>query len=255
MRKFSCFCWLIILFGSSFAQTSGEFTEPWKKSNIAIALDPFHGNSIDWEQLATDKRVAGIIHKAVQGKSKDPKYAERRTIAKQRNYKWGSYHLLTTADPIEQAKFYLATVGASDDEILAVDVECTVATTDCGSASFKVKLEDVKKFIVHIKKETGRYPLVYCNNAVTKEISTKYKGDEIFSKVPLWYARFVRKEVTDFPKGVWTTYSFWQFSSEINCNPQINCLYRVPGTKTDMDVNVYNGTVEELRNNWAQIGK
>jgi len=28
------------------------------------------------------------------------------------------------------------------------------------------------------------------------------------------------------------------------------CLYTVPGTEYDMDVDVYNGTIEELRKKW-----
>jgi hypothetical protein len=29
-----------------------EFSEPWKNPNIALAIDPFEGNPIDWAQLA-----------------------------------------------------------------------------------------------------------------------------------------------------------------------------------------------------------
>lgn len=44
----------------------------------------------------------------------------------------------------------------------------------------------------------------------------------------------------------------WQFSSEINCTPAHpeKCLYRVPGTKTDMDVNVYHGSIADLKVKW-----
>ena len=50
----------------SFAQ-SPEFNEPWKNPKIAIAIDPFEKNEIDWDQLATDTRVVAIIHRATIG--------------------------------------------------------------------------------------------------------------------------------------------------------------------------------------------
>src|SRR5438045_7168833 len=85
-----------------FAQ-SPEFNEPWKNPNVAIAIDPFEGNGIDWEQLATDKRVVAIIHRATIGDRADRKYAERKIEAKRRGYKWGAYHLGKPGDPIKQA--------------------------------------------------------------------------------------------------------------------------------------------------------
>ena len=69
---------------------SPEFTEPWKNPNIALAIDPFEGNPIDWEQLATDRRVVAIIHRATIGFRVDTKYAERKVEAKKRGYKWGA---------------------------------------------------------------------------------------------------------------------------------------------------------------------
>jgi hypothetical protein len=84
-----------------------------------------------------------------------------------------------------------------------------------------------------------------------KQISEAYPKDKVFSKTSLWYARF-KSNVTDFPTNTWDTYTLWQFSSEINCKPDHpeNCLYRVAGTETDMDVNVYRGTVDEFKANW-----
>src|SRR5262249_26162210 len=72
---------------SSKAQSS-EFSEPWKNPNVALAIDPYEKNNIDWEQLATDKRVVAIIHRATIGFRADAKYAERKIEAKKRGYKW-----------------------------------------------------------------------------------------------------------------------------------------------------------------------
>ena len=115
---------------------------------------------------------------------------------------------------------------------------------------------EARVFIKRIKEKTGRYPVVYANNVVTKAIADQYGEDDVFAKTHLWYARF-KKGVTDFPAGTWKTYTLWQFSCEMNCNAadRSNCLYTVPGTEYDMDVDVFNGTVEELKSEvaaWVQ---
>ena len=237
---------LVALFLPAFTALaqSPEFTEPWKNPNIALAIDPYEKNDIDWDKLATDKRVVAIIHRATIGDRVDRKYAERREEAKKRGYKWGAYHFGRPGDPIKQADFFLKTVRPADDELIALDLESVDEDKD-------MSLEEARVFIKRIQERTGRYPLIYANNEVTKAILEKYGADDIFSKTHLWYARF-KRNVTDFPSGTWKSYTVWQFSSEQNCSPanRAACLYIVPGTEYDMDVDVFNGTVEELRSKW-----
>jgi lysozyme len=223
---------------------AGEFKEPWNSDKAAIVLDPFQGNTIDWDKLATDARVVGIIHRATIGYRKDIRYLERKAEAHRRSYLWGSYHLGKPGDPIKQADFYLDTVKAATDEVLALDIESLDTSTD-------ISLDDARLFIQHVKDKTGRYPLVYGNDAVIRAITSRFGKDEVFSKTPLWYARF-REEIPDFPTGTWNSYTLWQFSSEINCSPQQSspCLIRVPGTQRDMDINVYNGSIDVITEAW-----
>ncbi len=228
---------------SAFAQYP-QFTEPWKNPNIALAIDPYEKNDIDWEKLATDKRVVAIIHRATIGDRADRKYAERRDESKRRGYKWGAYHFGRPGDPIKQADFFLKTVKPAADELIALDLESVDEGKD-------MSLEEARVFIKRIKEKTGRYPLIYANNEVAKAISDQSGADDVFSKTHLWYARF-KRNVTDFPSATWKTYTIWQFSSEQNCSPTNRraCLYTVPGTEYDMDIDVYNGTIEELRDKW-----
>jgi lysozyme len=223
---------------------SPEFNEPWKNPDIALAIDPFEGNDIDWEKLATDRRVVAIIHRATIGDRVDRKYAERKIEAKKRGYKWGAYHFAKPGDPIKQADFFLATVKPEADDLIALDLEST-------DRSKHMSFDEARVFIKRIKENTGRYPVVYANNLVTKAIGDQFGDTDVFAKTHLWYARF-KRNVTDFPQGTWATYTLWQFSSEQNCSPanRAACLYTVPGTEYDMDVDVYNGTVEELKARW-----
>ena len=234
----------ILLAGTfTFAQ-SGDFNHPWTDPTTAIVLDPYEGNSINWNKVATDTRVVAVIHRGTIGSRKDTLYKARRDAAKGRGYKWGSYHLGKPGDPIVQADFYLATIVPTDDEVMALDIESLDEDRD-------MNLANARRFIQHIREKTGRYPMLYANHAVVKEISLRFPHDEVFSKTPLWYARF-KSRVTDFSTATWDAYMLWQFSSEINCaaaHPE-NWLYRVPGTKTDMDVNVYRGSVADLKAKW-----
>jgi len=234
----------LALSGTSANSQSREFNEPWKNPNVALAIDPYEGNSIDWDQLATDKRIVAIIHRATIGERADQKYAERRDEAKKRGYKWGAYHFGKPGDPIRQADFFLQTVKPTSDDLIALDLESD-------DSSKHMSFDDARVFIARIKERTGRYPVVYANNLVTKAIATHYGANDVFAKTPLWYARF-KRTVTDFPAGTWKTYTLWQFSSEMNCKAgdRDSCLYTVPGTEYDMDVDVYNGTVEELKSKW-----
>jgi lysozyme len=241
----------LIVFATFFAFAAGatrgqspEFSEPWKNPNIALAIDPFEGNDIDWEKLATDKRVVAIIHRATIGDRVDRKYAERKLEAKKRGYKWGAYHFAKPGDPIKQADFFLETVKPEADDLIALDLEST-------DSSKHMSFDEARLFITSIREKTGRYPFVYANNLVTKAIGDQFGDTDVFAKTHLWYARF-KRNVTDFPQGTWATYTLWQFSSEQNCSPanRAACLYTVPGTEYDMDVDVYNGTIEELRINW-----
>jgi lysozyme len=231
----------------AFAQ-SPEFNEPWKNPRIAIAIDPFEGNEIDWDKLATDTRVVAIIHRATIGDRRDRKYAARRDEAKKRGYKWGAYHFGKPGNPIKQADFFLETVKPTADDLIALDLESTDATKD-------MSFDEARAFIKRIKEKTGRYPLIYANNLVTKAITDQYGANDVFAKTLLWYARF-KRTVTDFPAGTWKSYTLWQFSSELNCSAENRsaCLYTVPGTEYDMDVDVYNGTIEDLKRKWPLDG-
>jgi GH25 family lysozyme M1 (1,4-beta-N-acetylmuramidase) len=132
-------------------------------------------------------------------------------------------------------------VNPDSKNLIALDIESTK----------DISLENARKFSLRIKEKTGRWPVLYANNQVVKEISEKYRNDSVFRNMPLWYARF-KTVVTDFPRTVWPTYAIWQFSCEINCpkKDKSGCLYNVPGTQNDMDINVYNGTTEQLLKKW-----
>src|SRR5207248_3088242 len=162
-----------------------EYKEAGKHLEVASDIDPYEGNAVDWAKLATDKRVVAIIHRATIGDRVDKRYAELKIEAKKRGYKWGAYHFGKPGDPIKQADFFLDTVKPTPDDLIALDLEST-------NGSKHMSFEDARVFIKRVKEETGRYPLIYANNEVTKAITEQYAADDVFSQTRLWYARFKR---------------------------------------------------------------
>src|SRR5438067_8749693 len=69
------------------------------------------------------------------------------------------------------------------DDLIALDLEST-------DGSKHMSFDDARVFIKRVKEKTGRYPLIYANNEVTKAITAQYAADETFSQRHLSYAHF-----------------------------------------------------------------
>lgn len=222
---------------------SSEFNQPWTGENSVIVIDAFSGNDIDWNKMKTDKKMVGVIHRTSKGMVADIKYLARKNKALLEGYLFGSYHLGLAGDAVKQADFYLKTVGDTQNVLLSLDLEIIDTA--------HMSLSNAEVFVNRIFEKTGRFPFIYCNRDVLLQINSKYDSSSVFAKCGLWYARF-RKDIPTFDSKVWNTYSLWQFSSEINCTKTGTCLYNVPGTAFDMDVNVFNGNKEALKAVWTK---
>lgn len=224
------------------AGDSASFLSPWNRSNTSIVIDAYEGNSIDWNKMATDTKVAGVIHRSSIGTKVDSQYIARKKIALERGYLWGAYHLGRPGNTIAQADLFLSLVKDEPNTLMILDLE------DTSSGSF-MSINEAVVFMDYIYEKTGRIPVVYANHSVTQTLNQKVKNNPLFQQSKLWYARF-KSSVTDFPTGIWSNYFLWQFSSEINCSTTGSCLYNVPGTKSDMDINVFYGSATELAAQW-----
>jgi GH25 family lysozyme M1 (1,4-beta-N-acetylmuramidase) len=271
MKKCCCLILTTLFFlNAALAQSPSEFNEPWKDSSRALVIDPYDGNKLDCAELSKEQpRVVGIIHQATKGeKIKNEKYEARKKKCKdQYNFKWGSYHFGLKGNPEKQAEFYIKTVKSTDDEIIALDID--------GIGGNNMTISEAILFITKIFELTGRYPLLYVTGSVRDEIIRNYGSDSVFAKTPLWYARWCNNISCYFPplkrSAILDKYTFWQFATEKNCRRRINrprkdckvggacplntCPLPKPlaGTDDDMDINIYNGTVEELKAKWGKF--
>lgn len=248
------------------AANASDFSEPWKRDDRALVVDAYEYNPIDWQKLASDKRVVGFISKGSDGVS--PPYEckggetqvrlckalwkrhavarelfnTRRTVAKALGLKWGAYHLGRPGDPIAQANNFIDFAQPAPDDLIALDIE----ENDAGKW---MSLEDAEIFARHIYTRLGRWPVLYTNGSTALHVAENRDRYRLLSRLPLWYARYKPTIGLHFPKGNWQTYTLWQFSAGVNCDAR-SCPYRVPGTPLDIDVNVASMSAEELRAKW-----
>ena len=246
---------------------ASDFRKPWLRLDRALVIDAYEYNSIDWSKLAEDKRVVGFINKATDGlpppsKCEDDdavqlrlcralwkRYAvakelfrTRRTVAKALGLKWGAYHLARPGNPIDQANHFIDFVEPGPDDLVALDIE--------ENDPYKwMSLADSEEFARHVMRRIGRYPVLYTNDVTAEFIAAHRQEYPLLSRLPLWYARYKPDIADHFPKGNWGGYALWQFSSQANCSAR-KCPYRVPGTPTDIDVNVAAMDADALRKAW-----
>lgn len=251
---------------SANAADTNKFNEPWKSSERALIIDGYEYNEFDLAEIGSDKRIAAFIHKGSDGlpekyrctgdaeevvlcKTKWRRYAvgkelyqTRRAFAKTMGLKWGAYHLARPGNPVEQAEHFIEYTNPTEDEAIVLDIE------DIDAEKW-MSLADAEIFARHIRMRLGRWPMLYTNGNTAKYIAKNRMQYQILSRLPLWYARYKPDIKTYFPKGNWDTYDIWQFQSQINCNKR-RCPYRVKGANVDIDVNVVDMSVEELRAVW-----
>ena len=252
------------------AFASSAHNQAWRDTNRALVLDAYEFNSLDWHEIITDKRIVGFIGKASDGLTEPYRctgnvderalckvkwrryfvtrelYQTRRHLAKALGLKWGAYHLARPDNPIAQADHFLEFADPSDGELIALDIEGI-------DADKWMSLKDAEVFARRIHQKLGRYPMLYVNGSTAKHIAHYSDKYPLLSRLSLWYARFSPNIEGHFPKGNWDSYDLWQFAANINCSKR-RCPYRPAGTPIDIDVNVADMTVEELRAAWP-LGK
>jgi lysozyme len=240
---------LIVLGNSSMGQSPNFSNSPWQ-NGFPVVLDAYYLNAINYTQLKASKKVSAIIFKASGGMKADTLYTKSAKKARDNGFLVASYHLGLNSDPIKQADFYLARIGADTTQPMALDIE--------GLENNNISLPDAEKFIKRIFEKTGKYPFLYCNNVVFESINTKYDRKSVFANCPLWYARFNNKPLPILSNKVWDKVTLWQFACEINCQDKTTkgdkagCPIRIAGTANDMDVNAFNGTLEDMKAFWKK---
>jgi lysozyme len=194
-------------------------------------IDVYYQNDID---LASAQKggVTAVIHKATEGTYfADPKYGDRKDVAKKLGLPWGAFHLSSSEDVKSQLDAFLKVESGTDPAILmALDWE---KSQDRGIMS----LDQVHEFVARFHDRLGYYPMIY-GGWVLRETNAVLNGDSILSRCPLWYQRYEPTPI-GLPTKTWADYTLWQYDND----DQQNHSPHIQGTK-GADWNHFDGAAD-----------
>jgi lysozyme len=189
--------------------------------------------TVNWPSVAGAGYVFAFI-KATDGQDYvDPDFKVNWTGAAQAGLLRGAYHFFRAEDsPQVQAQFFWDTVsGMGDGELpLVVDIE-----ENMGQSNSTV-LSNLTHFLQDLEQLSGRQPMIYTYSSFWNSL-----GSERFGGYPLWIAEYTTASAPNLPNG-WTTWEFWQYSEK----------GQVPGITGSVDLDVFNGSADDLRQ-WAAL--
>lgn len=193
-----------------------------------IDISHYQGD-IDWSRLVHNKESQFPIHfifmKATEGGDHgDDTFTRNFSQARHYGFIRGAYHyFLPKTDANKQADFFIRTVKLDKGDLPPVlDVETT------GKRSSQQLKSAVKTWLNRIEAHYGTKPILY----TSYKFKERYLNDPMFDEYPYWIAHYYVDSVKY--KGKW---HFWQHTDVGN----------VPGIEKEVDLNVFNGTLEELQ--------
>jgi GH25 family lysozyme M1 (1,4-beta-N-acetylmuramidase) len=152
----------------------------------------------------------------------------------------GTYHYFSSSSPWQtQADHFLDLVRDKGFHFHALDIESGYNKKSAGFA------QSAQKWLQYVADATGQRVLLYTNPNIYNSWLTPY-GDWM-ADWPFWVAQYWNEPHRDrdpgLPRGR-KDWKFYQYSADVPPNRK-GKEYGVGST--NIDLNVYNGTVEELR--------
>ena len=196
-------------------------------------------SGIDWPKVrATGQRF--MFTKATEGDFyADPTFPANWSGAKASGLLRGAYHFFrANVDPKKQAKKFIDYVKkVKDDGELppVLDLE-----THDGEPKDKI-ISRAKTWLDEVEKAFGKKPIIYSGQYFLQDYFSEAGGGppKWAKDYPLWLAQYPNSYVEGqqpyLPRG-WFKWTIWQYSEKGKVN----------GINADVDLNVFNGTLEEL---------
>lgn len=184
---------------------------------------------IDWDKLRNAEingvPIRFILIKATEGTDIiDENFNENFAKAHKNGFLRGAYHFFSTqSNPISQAKHFCRIAQLEGYDILPIlDVERIDNLTP------QHLRENVIKWMNYVEQHYGVPPILYTSYS----FRIHYLNTPEFDRYPFWIAHYYVEELTY--KGEW---KFWQHSDR----------GEIDGITGNVDINVFNGTYEELQ--------
>lgn len=204
-----------------------------------IDVSWYQGN-VDWKQVAP--KVAFAVTKVTEGSyTVDPMFVRNWSGIKSAGIEIrGAYHFgHVENDPIEDAVNFLtqlATVGGlHNGDFVALDLE------DKHDAEPEVCSDWASKWMSYVRAslDLPRERVFLYTGAWWWNERTE--GNPV-NRYPLWVSGYVPEDKLKLPRG-WTKWTIWQHTSSL----------LLDGINNRVDANVYNGTLQELKEQMGVI--
>ncbi|KAF2081198.1 glycoside hydrolase family 25 protein [Flavobacterium sharifuzzamanii] len=200
--------------------------ENHKGKVIGIDVSEFQGK-VDWEEVEIlDEKypVQFVFIRATAGNDRvDRQFKKNWEGAKENKIMRGAYHYYRpNENSIEQADLFIKTVKLQKGDLPPVlDIEKLPKNQSLDSLK-----KGLKRWLVKVEKHYQVRPIIYSGERYYSDFLKEEFGDYLF-----WIANynFYREKIED-------DWLFWQFTEKAS----------LPGIKHRVDVNIYNGDLEQL---------
>jgi lysozyme len=199
---------------------------------------------INWDAVVNSGLVNFVFCKATEGLGYvDPRFKFNWDAAKGHGYVRGAYHFARLSqDPVDEAKFFVNTVGLLDPaDMLVLDIE----TASVSGVQFT---DWTLAWLETVEKQSGTTPIVYTGGPFFNShggIPDQATMQRI-ARFPLWLAAYVTNPSNYVPIE-WKTlgWKFWQKSGDIAAAG--DSVLHVPGIVGNVDKDEFNGTLDDLK--------
>ncbi|WP_281231916.1 glycoside hydrolase family 25 protein [Flavobacterium gelatinilyticum] len=201
--------------------------ENHKGKVVGIDVSEFQGK-IDWEEveILDDKYpVQFVFIRATAGNDRvDRQFKRNWEGAKENKIMRGAYHYYRpNENSIEQADLFIKTVKLQKGDLPPVlDIEKLPKNQPLDSLK-----KGLKRWLAKVEKHYQVRPIIYSGERYYSDFLKEEFGEYLF-----WIANynFYREKIED-------DWLFWQFTEKAS----------LPGIKHRVDVNIYNGDIEQLQ--------
>lgn len=198
-----------------------------KNKAIGIDISEYQGN-INWQKVKMIDEIYEInfvLIRATAGKDRvDAEFADNWENVKAKNMIRGAYHYYRpNENSLEQANFFIKTVKLKKGDLPPVlDIEKLPENQSLDS--LKIGL---KRWLLKVENFYGVKPIIYSGDKYFTDFLEKQ-----FSNYTFWIANY-----SIFDENIDKSWQFWQFTENAN----------VDGIKGNVDLNIFNGTKNQLK--------
>ncbi len=207
-----------------------DFGDTYAGHPVVHGIDiSHHQGEIDWHKLAkaehTGSGIRFVFMKATEGSDwMDSTFQYNFAKARENGFIRGAYHFFTTTSSAEkQADFFCNQVSLQPEDLPPVlDIE---TRGNYGDDSLRL---EIKTWLRRVEKHYGVKPIIYAS----RKFKERYLNDDSLDTYPFWIAHYYVDSLTY--QGEW---AFWQHTDK----------GRLPGIDGRVDMNVFNGDLQALK--------